>query len=89
MDEKKMLNGMELQYEELDKVVGGAVFLKSDGRVKISDSEGDSCGNPYYFKDICTGLNAIKSGHFRCSDCEYWSGDGYCTNPDVAASLAK
>ena len=89
MDEKKMLNGMELHDEELDKVVGGAVSLTADGRVEIDDSEECSCRNPWFFKDRFTGLDSLQSGNWRCSDCVYWSGKRYCTNPDVAASLAK
>ena len=84
MDNKNMLSD-----EELDKVVGGAVSLKSDGRVEIDDSEECSCHSPWFFKDKLTGLDSLQSGNWRCSDCVYWSGDGYCTNPDVAASLAN
>ena len=94
MDEKKMLNGMELHDEELDKVVGGAVYLKRDGRVEISDSGECSCHNMLFFKDRMSGDNGLHT-LARCQDCVYFTYntnpdfDGCCTNPDVAASLAK
>ena len=87
MDEKKMLND-----EELDKVVGGAVSLKSDGRVIISDKSDCSCHSALFFKDFMSGENGLHT-NARCQDCVYFTDctgrgyDGYCTNPDVAASL--
>lgn len=89
MDEKNMLSD-----EELDQVVGGRAnkitgcFLQADGRVLIYNSEICSCHNARYFVDKKTGRNGIDSGRAMnpCCDCKYYS-DGYCSNPDFAASL--
>ena len=102
MDEKKMLNGMELHDEELDKVVGGVVGgtaagckLQADGRVLVIDKSDCSCPSVLFFKDLMSGANGLHT-NARCQDCVYFTDDtyrgyydGYCTNPDVAASLAK
>ena len=90
MDEKKLLNGMELHDEELDKVAGGSLHWTTDGRLKINWPEEYSCCDMKYFKgllDGLTGKDAILSGYFRCSECAYRTSDSYCTNPDVAASF--
>ena len=99
MDEKKMLNGMELHDEELDKVVGGVFegkatgcHLQADGRVIVIVKSDCSCHSMLFFKDLMTGENGLHA-IARCQDCVYFTYctshdyDGYCTNPDVAASL--
>ena len=100
MDEKKMLNGMELNDEELDKVAGGVVGgtatgcrLQEDGRVLVIDKSVCSCHNMLFFKDLMSGENGLHA-IARCQDCVYFTDetyrgyfDGYCNNPDVAASL--
>ena len=87
MDVKKQLND-----EEPDSVVGGAsgCSLQADGRVLISNSEICFCRNALYFADRETGRNGIESGRSTnpCCDCKYYS-NGYCSNPDFAASSAK
>ena len=95
MDEKKMLNGMELHDEDLDKVVGGTATgcrLKEDGRVLVIDKSDCSCHSVLFFKDLMSGENGLHA-IARCQDCVYFTYytnpdiDGYCNNPDVAASL--
>ena len=88
MKDMKLLND-----EELDKVVGGAEYWQHtrDGRIKILNDQYCACGiKSNYFVDRRTGkpANEVPFLDVMCFYCKYYK-EGYCTNPDVVASIGK
>ena len=89
MKDMKLLND-----EELDKVVGGADSWRHtrDGRIKILNDQYCACENMSidYFVDRRTGkpANEVPFLDVMCFYCKYYK-EGYCTNPDVVASIGK
>ena len=83
MDEKKMLNGMELHDEELDKVVGGLdgntsatlAYPQSDGTVYVCDADLSCCYGKYYWGspgiECCVNCHHYKKR--RCTSVDYYN----------------